>query len=322
MGGSDTDRPLVGRVRFESASPYESTVGFCRALRTGNRILVSGTAPIAADGSTAFPGMAGGQTRRCIEIIRAAVEGLGGSLEDVVRTRVYLTAREHCDDVALVHGEVFGAVRPVSTFVVVAGLIDPDWVVEMEAEAILAEAPRSDLPTRECVFGTEDGPGFEIPACVRAELTTIEREWQRWGVPVITLAGCYNPRDVEGLELRSSDGRCLGLITWSRSGSEAELVTLEAMVRSQGLGTRMLAAAERELHALGVRRIALVTTNDNPRALGFYLRQGYRLVAVHANAMDRVRRQKPGVPVLGVDGNPLTDMWEMEKVLGQAGRVG
>ncbi len=132
--GSPTDDV---RRRHSSASPYEARVGFCRAVRAGGRILVSGSAPIGEDGATVAPGDPVAQTRRCVEVIGQAVEALGGRLEDVVRTRVYLTRREDWERVGHAHGEAFSAVRPASTFVVVAGLIDPEWLVELEAEAVV-----------------------------------------------------------------------------------------------------------------------------------------------------------------------------------------
>lgn len=119
--------------RVHSGSPFESSVGFCRALRQGDRVLVSGTAPIEDDGSCAPD--AAGQMRRCLEIITAALRRLGATPRDVVRTRVYLTDAEDAAEVGRVHGELLGTVRPVSTMVVVAALLDPRWRVEVEAEA-------------------------------------------------------------------------------------------------------------------------------------------------------------------------------------------
>jgi enamine deaminase RidA (YjgF/YER057c/UK114 family) len=120
--------------RVRSASPYEDQFGFCRALKVGNRIVVSGTAPIEKDGSTT-PGSAADQMRRCLSIIEAAVGDLGGSLSDVVRTRIYLTHGDDWEAVARVHGEVFSEHPPAATCVVVRALLDPGWRVEVEAEA-------------------------------------------------------------------------------------------------------------------------------------------------------------------------------------------
>jgi enamine deaminase RidA (YjgF/YER057c/UK114 family) len=118
-----------------SGSPYEPVIGFSRALRVGDRVLVSGTAPIWPDGSC-DPDPAT-QTRRCIEIIERALGEAGARLSDVVRTRSYLTGPEVADAVQRAHGEAFGAIRPASTMVIVAGLLDPRWKVEMEAEAVV-----------------------------------------------------------------------------------------------------------------------------------------------------------------------------------------
>jgi enamine deaminase RidA (YjgF/YER057c/UK114 family) len=127
----------VRRKLISSASPYEREIGFSRAVRVGNVIAVSGTAPIADDGSTACPNDAGGQTRRCLEIIKAAVDQAGGSLEDIVRTRIYLTDASRWEEVGRVHGEFFGDIRPAATMVEVNGLVRDDWLVEIEADAVI-----------------------------------------------------------------------------------------------------------------------------------------------------------------------------------------
>ncbi len=127
----------MARKNISSGSPYEKTVGFSRAVRIDNRILVSGTAPIAADGSTAFPGDAYRQAKRCLEIIIKAVEDAGGKPFHVVRTRIYLTDPTVEADVSRAHGELFGDIRPAATMVVVKSLLRSDWLVEIEAEAVV-----------------------------------------------------------------------------------------------------------------------------------------------------------------------------------------
>lgn len=127
----------MGRITVGSGSPYEAAIGFSRAVRIGDRVAVSGTAPIAEDGSPAAPGDAYGQTRRCLAIIGAALERAGARLDDVQRTRVYLTDAAAWEGAARAHGEVFGTIRPASTFVVVAALLDPAWLVEIEADAVI-----------------------------------------------------------------------------------------------------------------------------------------------------------------------------------------
>ena len=122
--------------RTQSASPYEAAYGFSRAVRVGDRIFVSGTAPVEPDGSST-PGDAAAQTRRCFAIILAAIEELGGSVADVVRTRMFITDPADADAVGAVHGELFRDVRPASTMVVVAALLRPEWRIEIEAEALV-----------------------------------------------------------------------------------------------------------------------------------------------------------------------------------------
>ena len=123
------------RQHISSDSPFEPTIGFSRAVRVGDRVLVSGTGPVVTGGR--LPDDAGAQARRCFEIIAAALAEAGASLDDVVRTRMYITSAAHGDAVGAVHGELFGHLRPAATMVVVAGLLDPAWKVEIEAEAVL-----------------------------------------------------------------------------------------------------------------------------------------------------------------------------------------
>jgi enamine deaminase RidA (YjgF/YER057c/UK114 family) len=126
---------MTDRQRVASGSPFEPTIGFCRALRMGDRLLVAGTAPIWPDGSCDPDPKV--QARRCFEIILEAMRQLGGEARHVVRTRMFLTDAGYAEAVGEAHGEVFAQVRPVATMVVIAGLLDPRWKVEIEAEAIL-----------------------------------------------------------------------------------------------------------------------------------------------------------------------------------------
>jgi enamine deaminase RidA (YjgF/YER057c/UK114 family) len=124
------------RRHVRSGSPYEEPMGFSRAVRVGSTISVSGTAPVWPDGHV-DPDSAV-QARRCWEIVVAALEELDASVSDVVRTRQYVVSADVAEAVGAVHGEVFGDVRPASTMVVVAGLLDPRWVVEVEADAVVS----------------------------------------------------------------------------------------------------------------------------------------------------------------------------------------
>lgn len=127
----------MARQLVSSGSPYESVVGFCRAMRVGNHISIGGTAPIGADGKTVGMGDVGAQTRRCIEIVKAALEEAGASLSDVVRTRMLLTRIEDWKAMAEVRGEYFRDIRPVDTIMQVTSFVNPEWLVEMEADAIV-----------------------------------------------------------------------------------------------------------------------------------------------------------------------------------------
>jgi enamine deaminase RidA (YjgF/YER057c/UK114 family) len=127
---------VTERQRIASGSPFEPTIGFSRAVRVGDRVVVSGTGPVVPSGPC--PEDAGDQARRCFEIIAAALTEAGASLDDVVRSRMYITEAAHADAVGAVHGEILGHVRPAATMVVVAALLDPAWKVEIEAEAVLS----------------------------------------------------------------------------------------------------------------------------------------------------------------------------------------
>jgi len=128
------------RKNVSSGSPYEPLLGISRAVRIGNLVCVAGTAPIGADGETACPGDAAGQARRCLEIARAALEQAGAGLADVIRTRTLLTRIDDWRAVGEVHGEVFRDVRPANTVIQVSGFIDPEWLVELEVDALVEDA--------------------------------------------------------------------------------------------------------------------------------------------------------------------------------------
>ncbi|HKC84220.1 MAG TPA: RidA family protein [bacterium] len=124
-----------GRRSASSGSKWEPIVGYSRAVRSGNVIAVTGTVGINADGTYA-PSVTE-QTRRALEIIRAALEALGGRLEHVIRTRMFVTDISRWEEVAAAHGKVFGEIRPATTMVEVARLIDAEAQIEIEADAIL-----------------------------------------------------------------------------------------------------------------------------------------------------------------------------------------
>jgi len=124
------------RKLVSSGSPYEPKVGISRAVRAGAIVTVAGTAPLL-DGRTVGLGDPAAQARRCLEIISAALEDAGASLRHVVRTRILLTRIDDWEAVAAVHGEFFRDIRPVNTIMQVSRFIDPDWLVEIEADAVV-----------------------------------------------------------------------------------------------------------------------------------------------------------------------------------------
>lgn len=123
------------RRNIASGSPFESRYGFSRAVLVGDRVVVAGTAPIWPDDFVDPDPKS--QTKRCLEIMIAALEETGGDATHVIRTRMFITDPAHAEAIGEAHGEVFGEIRPAATMVVVAGLLDPRWLVEMELEAVL-----------------------------------------------------------------------------------------------------------------------------------------------------------------------------------------
>ena len=129
----------MSRTLVPSASPYAPIIGFSRAVRVDNFISVGGTAPINKDGKTIGLNDPAAQTRQCLETIKAALEDAGASLDDVVRTRMLLTRIEDWEHVAKVRGEYFKDIRPVDTVVEVSRFINPEWLVEIEVDAVISE---------------------------------------------------------------------------------------------------------------------------------------------------------------------------------------
>ena len=125
------------RTNFRSGAPWEPLVGYSRAVRVGNFIAVSGSAAIGDDGELVGAGDAYVQARRCIEVIRTALEQAGGGLQHVIRTRMFVTDIERWSEIARAHQEAFGDVAPATSMVEVTRLIDPEMLVEIEADAIV-----------------------------------------------------------------------------------------------------------------------------------------------------------------------------------------
>jgi enamine deaminase RidA (YjgF/YER057c/UK114 family) len=124
------------RENIPGTSPYEPIIGFSRAVRVGNGIHLSGTGPVGADNEDAA-----GQTRRIFAIAEKALAEAGASFKEVVRTRMYLTHVEDWEAVGRVHGEFFANIRPAATMLVVAALLNPNWRIEIEFDAVLEKSP-------------------------------------------------------------------------------------------------------------------------------------------------------------------------------------
>jgi enamine deaminase RidA (YjgF/YER057c/UK114 family) len=125
--------------RTYSGAPWESIVGYCRALRAGAHIYVTGTAPVTEDGGVFAPGDAYTQAKRCFEIIERALHDLDADLSHVVRTRMFVTDISHWEEFGRAHSEFFGDHRPATTMVEVKGLVDPEMLIEVEADAVCVD---------------------------------------------------------------------------------------------------------------------------------------------------------------------------------------
>lgn len=134
------------RKLASSGSPLETEIGFSRAVRVGDLVCVSGTAPIGPDGATAGKDDLATQTRRCFTIAFEALRAVGAEPEQVIRTRIMLTDIERWREVAAIHGELFANARPAATFVEVSRFIDPDWLIEIEVDAVVSAETENLVP--------------------------------------------------------------------------------------------------------------------------------------------------------------------------------
>ena len=137
--GTGDDANRIERVRVTSSAPWEATVGYSRAVRTGNFVAVAGTVAANADGTIHAPGDAYAQASRCLEIIEAALREAGATMADVVRTRMFVTDIARSEEFGRAHGEFFADIRPAATMVEVRTLIDPAALIEIEVDAVLAD---------------------------------------------------------------------------------------------------------------------------------------------------------------------------------------
>ena len=130
--------PVTQRRVVTTGRPWEAIVGYARAVRIGPSIEISGCAPAAADGSTVGEGDVYEQTRQCLRVIGEALAGVGAGFDDVTRTRIFTTVPRRWREIGRAHREVFGAIKPVTSLIGVRGLLDPKWLVEIEASAYRA----------------------------------------------------------------------------------------------------------------------------------------------------------------------------------------
>lgn len=165
------------------------------------------------------------------------------------------------------------------------------------------------------------GSSCELRAVTAADNERVARIIaERWGSEIVVAHGAvYRPADLPGFIAYEGDD-WLGLITYHVSGLSCEIVTLDSLFPSHGVGTALVAAVKEAAQAAGCRRLWLVTTNDNLNALRFYQKRGFFIAAVHRNALERSRELKPEIPEVGAEGIPLRDEIELELLLPDADR--
>ena len=222
---------VPARQRIASGSPFEPTIGFSRAVRVGDRVLVSGTTPVFPDGSC--PDDVSAQARRCFTIIETALAEAGAGMRDVVRTRMFLVDTADADAVGAVHGEVFGDVRPAATMIAVSALLDPRWKVEIEAEAVVPQAPLT----------------LALVVDLAADAVEPFAAYERRVLPLLARHGGRLDR-----RLRTTDGRTeIHLLSFAdRAGYDAYLADPDR------------AAASRVLDGLDIDRRLLEVTDVDP----------------------------------------------------------
>jgi GNAT superfamily N-acetyltransferase len=148
-----------------------------------------------------------------------------------------------------------------------------------------------------------------------------DREWARakladlWGDVVVSRGRLHDPAGLPGFVAEDEAGEPAGLLTYCIDGGDCEVVTINTFPKGEGAGTALLEAVAAAARQAGCARVWLITTNDNLRALRFYQRRGFRLVALHRDALDRSRELKPAIPEIGLDGIPLRDELELELML-------
>ncbi|WGG46575.1 GNAT family N-acetyltransferase [Rossellomorea sp. DA94] len=137
---------------------------------------------------------------------------------------------------------------------------------------------------------------------------------QHWGSPKMVISsGVYNCAALDGFAVLNKDNRITGLITYVLKGAECEIISLDSLEEKKGIGTSLMKEVERVAAENGCRRITLITTNDNLPALKFYQKRGYRISTIHRDAVEKARRIKPEIPMIGNDGIPIRDEIELEK---------
>lgn len=289
------------RVRYASGTPWEPLVGYSRAVRSGELVYITGTTATDQEGKLVGAGDPYAQAKQALQNIERALNAVGARLEDVVRTRIYVIDIEaHWREIGRAHSEYFKEILPATSMIEVRKLIDPQMLVEIEADAYCA-------PPR----------GARFVAAIKDEdrpwLSKILRE--AFGTPeIVRKRQKLDASQLQGF-IAHLGGQPAGAATYQITQEECELVTLQSLSEGKGVGELLLNAVKENARAHGCKRLWLITTNDNLEALRFYQKRGFALCALYKGAVYEARALKPEIPVQSNNGIFLRDELELELFL-------
>lgn len=280
---------MTESTRVFSGAPWENQVGYCRAVKRGSFISVSGTAPIAKDGSVVAPGDGYAQAKRCLEIIESALIDLGSSISEVMRTRMFVTNIALWADFGRAHAEVFGDNPPATTMVEVKSLIDPAMLIEIEADALAATLSSPSALAEETAkhVAPRDAHNIIYRPALPSDSAGIAERLGELGYPstsdqVIRRLGEQSIHSNAAF-VAASGPDILGFVAVQkntlqhRDGTLARITALvvSTQVRAAGIGRQLIVKAEEWARAGGCDRIELTSGNLRTDAHAFYRRVGY-----------------------------------------------
>ena len=294
--------------RAFSGAPWEKQVGYCRAIRRGSVISVSGTAPVAEDGSVFAPGDAYAQCRRCLQIIERALVELGAGVSDVVRTRMFVTDIALWAEFGRAHAEVFGDHPPATTMVEVKALISPGMLIEIEADAVIGAPsavspsdPQSGEPLEKPSFDAHTADPsrepLEIRRAVPGDGGGIAARFVELGYTMsgdeVDLRLATLPQGVAAIFVAVAGPKILGCVTVQKNSllhrerSDARITALEVSPEARvfGIGRKLVFEAERWARSQGCDRVEVTSGHSRTGAHEFYRKLGYEHTSLRFSKM-------------------------------------